>query len=292
MQDDEEFKRGCLGIKCVGDKIFVSSQRGKLYSFDKVSQQACWSREIDILPPFSNARYMVDPSFIIMYSHSVTEVSINALCSSFENNGYRLIRFPSKLVGLEKLTYCHLFQMQDGARSIDKPVVPKPMEYGFPPEGKYAVKWSAGNDGILINHQLGMDVLCIERHESDDASNISVCACVTSWVKMFSRQGSQEYDNVNKVSSFGTFILVFFGFEPFFGKCRRVVNGVRALHDKETAIGNFSIDNIFVDEHINVKIAPINQNRKFPSSKNTKLNLITSSCKATNFSSSKDAKGK
>nr|GEW17219.1 retrovirus-related Pol polyprotein from transposon TNT 1-94 [Tanacetum cinerariifolium] len=73
MQDDEEFKRGWLGIKCVGDKIFVSSQRGKLYSFDKVSQQACWSREIDTLPPFSNARYMVDPSFIIMYSYSVTE---------------------------------------------------------------------------------------------------------------------------------------------------------------------------------------------------------------------------
>nr|GEU85647.1 hypothetical protein [Tanacetum cinerariifolium] len=151
MQDDEEFKRGCLGIKRVGYKILVSSQRGKLYSFDKVSQQACWSREIDILPPFSNARYMVDPSFIIMYSDSVTELSIHALCSSFENNGYRLIR-------------------SDGARSIDKPVVPKPMEYGFPPEGKYAVKWSAGNDGILIDHQLGIDVLCIEWHESDDAS--------------------------------------------------------------------------------------------------------------------------
>nr|GFC16802.1 hypothetical protein [Tanacetum cinerariifolium] len=59
---------------------------------------------------------------------------------------------------LEKIDH----NVPDGARSIDKPVVP--------PEGKYAVKRSAGNDGLLIDHQLGIDVLCIEMAESDDAS--------------------------------------------------------------------------------------------------------------------------
>ncbi|GJR29130.1 T-complex protein 1 subunit theta [Tanacetum coccineum] len=34
MQDDEEFKRGWLGTKDVGDKIFGLSPHGKLYSFD------------------------------------------------------------------------------------------------------------------------------------------------------------------------------------------------------------------------------------------------------------------
>nr|GEZ58960.1 hypothetical protein [Tanacetum cinerariifolium] len=186
--------------------------------------QACWSREIDTLPPFSNASLLVDPAFIIMYSDCVTKGQDHVFCEdqvsekifkhcdngdcemskNFEEVFVDPSRFQHYTCALVKICFVLRCDVQvtwyrggisneerrtgnvfyyfrvflfdilmlrsDGARSIDKPVVPKPMEYGFPPEGKYAVKRSARNDGLLIDHQLGIDVLCIERAESDDAS--------------------------------------------------------------------------------------------------------------------------
>nr|GEY27170.1 T-complex protein 1 subunit theta-like [Tanacetum cinerariifolium] len=214
----------------VSIKLYDMEDIVKLVGLEKLTHchlfqmQACWSREIDKLPPFSNARYMVDPSFIIMYSDSVTKGQDHVFCedqvsekifkhcdngdcemsknfeevyvdpSPFQHYTCALVKicfvlrcdvqvtwYRGGISNEERRTgnvfyYFRVFLFDilmlrsDGARLIDKPEVPKPMEYGFPPEGKYAVKRSAGNDGLLIDHQLGIDVLCIERAESDDAS--------------------------------------------------------------------------------------------------------------------------
>lgn len=77
-----------------------------------------------------------------------------------------------------------------------------------------------------------------------------------------------------------------------------MVNGIRALHINDVAIGNLTCDDIFVDERWNLKIAPINRFSKFVTLKNgnsnLNLNLIHKDTKeiATSFFSSNDQEGK
>ncbi|GJY87023.1 TCP-1/cpn60 chaperonin family protein [Tanacetum coccineum] len=105
MQDDEEFKRGWLGTKGVGDKIFGLSP------------------------------------------HALFNTT---LCPSNLVPGRNIPRRKE-----EQEVFCvttsrwNMFSI----RRI-----------------KYVVKWYAGNDGIVVEHQLGIDLLCIENCGSDDAS--------------------------------------------------------------------------------------------------------------------------
>ncbi|GKD10809.1 hypothetical protein Tco_1190494, partial [Tanacetum coccineum] len=150
MQDDEEFKRGWLGIKGVGDKIF------DLTPHDRVTEDLVFC-ENEVFGKICRHCENGDCEMSKLVEEVYLDPDSGQLFST-------LPLCPGKDMLFVKRSHVQVTWL------IDKHVVRKPVEYGFPSEGKYAVKWSIENDDIVVEHQLGIDLLCIKKCGSDDAS--------------------------------------------------------------------------------------------------------------------------